>query len=233
MIDVFVTGHCNTRLAAWFDLGYGKEQLFRSSGENVAIEADMRAADLERRLLGGYQLLQALIGVRLRAVRDPESRRHLTWLSDVAAAMSLFNKRAVQDGPVDFAAYLEDAVAFWRRSCDGRPIRFQIRAGSAVLPDSQALTLAIITHELISNAVRHAFPAGGGAIAVAFSRSVEGISLVVRDSGVGAEQLDRGDGLGLVEGLVDHLQGSMTVEASPGAGVGVLIRLPAQPTAAH
>lgn len=211
-----------------------KKPTFRVLGDNVATEADIRVADLERRLLGGYQLLQALIGIRLRAVRDPESRRHLAWLSDVAAAMSLFNKRAVQEGPVDFASYLEDAVAFWRRSCEGRPIRFEVRAASAVLPDSQALTLAIVAHELISNAVRHAFPdEGRGAIAIAFSRSVEGISLVIRDSGIGAEQLTAGDGLGLVEGLVEHLQGSMAVETSPGGGVGVRVRLPAAPTSAH
>lgn len=207
---------------------------FRALGGNVATEADVRVADLERRLLGGYQLLQALIGIRLRAVSDPESRRHLAWLSDVTAAMSLFNKRAVQEGPVDFAAYLDDAVAFWRRACEGRPIRFEVRAASAVLPDSQALTLAIVAHELISNAVRHAFPGEGrGAIAIAFSRSLEGISLVIRDSGIGAETLNAGDGLGLVEGLVEHLQGSMTVEASPGGGVGVRVRLPAAPTSAH
>lgn len=197
-------------------------------------EADIRVADLERRLLGGYQLLQALIGIRLRAVNDPESRRHLAWLSDVAAAMSLFNKRAIQEGPVDFAAYLDDAIAFWRRSCEGRPIRFEVRAASAVLPDSQALTLAIIAHELISNAVRHGFPGESrGAIAIAFSRSAEGISLVVRDSGVGAATLAVGDGLGLVEGLVDHLQGSMTIETAPGAGVGVRVRLPTATNSAH
>lgn len=200
----------------------------------MATAADMRIAELERRVLGGYQLLQALIGIRLRAVTDPESRRHLAWLSDVTAAMSLFNKRAVAEGPVDFAAYLDDAVAFWRRSCEGRPIRFEIRAASAVLPDSQALTLAIIAHELISNAVRHAFPDDGrGAVAIAFSRSVEGVSLVVRDSGIGADQLAAGDGLGLVEGLVEHLQGSMIIETSPGGGVGVRVRLPAEPTSAH
>ncbi|RZJ42245.1 MAG: hypothetical protein EON87_15035, partial [Brevundimonas sp.] len=161
----------------------------------MATEADIRVADLERRLLGGYQLLQALIGIRLRAVRDPESRRHLAWLSDVTAAMSLFNRRAVQEGPVDFASYLEDAIAFWRRSSEGRPIRFEVRAASAIPPDSQALTLAILAHELISNAVRHAFPGEGrGAIAVAFSRSAEGISLVIRDSGIGAGELAAGDG---------------------------------------
>ena len=203
-------------------------------GISLATAADLRIAELEHRVLGGYQLLQALIGIRLRAVTDPESRRHMAWLSDVAAAMCLFNKRAVAEGPVDFATYLDDAVAFWRRSCEGRPIRFEVRAASAVLPDSQSLTLAIIAHELISNAVRHAFPnEGRGAIAIAFSRSVEGVSLVIRDSGIGADALTAGDGLGLVEGLIEHLQGSMTVETSPGGGVGVRVRLPTAASSAH
>ena len=206
---------------------------FRVMGGNVA-EVGQRVADLERRLLGGYQLLQALVGIRLRSVRDPESRRHLAWLSDVTAAMSLFNNRAVQEGAVDFAVYLDDAVAFWRRSCEGRPIRFELRAASAVLPDAQALTLAIIAHELISNAVRHAFPGESrGAVAVAFSWSSEGVSLVVRDSGVGGERLSAGDGLNLVEGLVSHLHGSLSIEAVPGGGVGVGVRLPAQSVGPH
>jgi two-component sensor histidine kinase len=200
----------------------------------VTAEADVRIADLERRLLGGYQLLQALIGIRLRAVSDPESRRHLTWLSDVTAAMGLLNRRALEDGPVDFAAYLQDAAAFWRRACEGRPIRIEVRAVSTVLPESQALTLAIIAHELLSNAVRHAFPEqSGGAIAIAFSRSSSGVSLVVRDSGVGGESLRYGDGLSLVDGLVAHLHGALSIETAPGAGVGVRVRLPIESAGAH
>jgi two-component sensor histidine kinase len=61
----------------------------------------------------------------------------------------------------------------------------------------KALPLAIIVHELVSNAVRHAFPDGAqrGSIAIAYSLASGGVSLVVRDSGVGAESLTPGDGL--------------------------------------
>lgn len=197
-------------------------------------EADIRILELRRRLLGGYQLLQALVGIRLRSVTDPESRRHLTWLSDVVAALGLLNRRTAEEGPVDFAAYLEDAAAFWRRACEGRPIRFEVRAASAVLPEAQALSLAIIAHELLANAARHAFPENHrGTVAVAFSRSSTGVSLVVRDSGVGAEVLVPGEGLTLVEGLVQHVGGSMAIETAPGAGVGVRIRLPLAAPASH
>jgi two-component sensor histidine kinase len=194
--------------------------------------AEDRIVELQRRLLGGYQLLQTLVGIRLRAVEDPESVRHLTWLSDVTAAMELISRRMTKEGPLDFAGYLEDVAAFWSRACEGRPVRLDVRGQAALLPDSHLLPLAIITHELISNACRHAFPGGRrGSIAVAFSRAIGGVSLVVRDSGIGQEQLQPGEGLCLVQGLVEHLGGSMSIETAPEAGVGIRIRLPLETTA--
>ena len=190
--------------------------------------------ELQRRLLGGYQLLQTLVGIRLRSVTDPESVRHLTWLSDVTAAMELISRRMTVSGPLDFGGYLEDVAAFWTRACEGRPVRLEVRGQSALLPDSHLLPLAIITHELISNACRHAFPdERRGSIAVAFSRAVGGVSLVVRDSGVGADTLEPGEGRALVKGLVEHLGGSLSIETAPDAGVGVRLRLPLEALQGH
>lgn len=189
--------------------------------------AEARIEELKRRVVGGYQLLQALVGIRLRVVDDPESRRHLTWLSDVAAALTLMNRRVLDEGPVDFAGYLEDAVAFWRRASPDSAIRFDVRATGGPLPESLAQSLAIIVHELVTNAVRHAFPDGArGSVAIALSRSSDGISLVVRDTGVGSSDLKPREGLSMVTGLVEHLGGDIGFETAPNAGVGVRIRLP-------
>jgi two-component sensor histidine kinase len=186
------------------------------------------------RLLGGYRLLQTLVAIRLRTVTDPASRRHLTWLSDIVAALSLLNRRMAADGPVDFAGYLDDASAFWRRTCEGRGIRLSVRGSVRALPDSHAMPLAIMLHELLSNAVRHAFPGEArGSIAVAFSQASDGVSLVVRDTGIGATALPNGEGLALVEGLVQHLGGSMAIETAAGAGVGVRLRLPMTDSRLH
>ncbi|CAN5171661.1 hypothetical protein BH09PSE1_BH09PSE1_14000 [soil metagenome] len=193
----------------------------------MTAEAEVRIAELQRRMLGGYQLLQALVGIRLRSVTDPESRRHLTWLSDVTAAMTLLNRRITEAGPIDFAAYLRDAADFWSRTGEIRAIRIDVRASGAPMPEGHALPMAIIVHELVSNAVRHAFPDGQrGSVAIACSQSPDGVSLVVRDSGVGGAEMTYGDGLSLVSGLVEHLGGFMSIETAPGAGVGVRIRLP-------
>lgn len=199
----------------------------------MAAEAESRTGGLEQRT-SGYDLLQALVDIRLRSVSDPESRHHLTWLSDMVAAIGLISRRMPANGPIDFAAYLDDATDFWRRACDGRGVRIDLRASPALLPDSHALPLAIILHELMTNAVRHAYPAGmRGSIAVACSSASDGISLVVRDSGVGGLGLRPGDGLKLVAGLVERLGGVLTLEAEPGSGVGVRVRLPLRPDLPH
>ncbi len=193
------------------------------------MDQSLRIAELERRLSGSFQLLQALLGIRLRAVQDPESRRHLVWLSDVTAALGLLNRRMMTGDPTDFAGYLKDTAAFWRRACAERPIRIEVRASSTPLPESHAASLALIVHELVVNAVRHAFPGDAqGAIAIAYSPASTGVSIVVRDSGIGCDPLVKGEGLALVEGLVAHLGGVMSIETAPGAGLGVRIRLPLQ-----
>lgn len=199
----------------------------------VAAAGD-RLVELEKRLLGGYRLLQTLVGIRLRSVTDPQSIRHLTWLSDMTAALELINRRMGGDGPLDFAGYLDDVAAFWSRTCEGRAVRLEVRGQTTLMPDSHMLPMAIITHELISNACRHAFPDDRrGSVAVAFSRAVGGISLVVRDSGIGADRIEPGEGLSLVQGLVEHLGGSFSIETAPDAGVGIRIRLPLEAALTH
>ncbi|MBU1324168.1 MAG: sensor histidine kinase [Alphaproteobacteria bacterium] len=171
------------------------------------------------------RFLQTLVAIRLRTVDDPEARRHLGWISDMAAAVSLMSARNAQGDPFD--AYVEDTLTFWRRSFEARGVRLEVRGRVGDLPEAQRLPLAVILHELLTNATKHAFPEGrGGALAVAFSATRSGLSLVVRDTGVGAAEPRKGDGLSLIEGLVARQDGSLALETSPGAGFAVRIGLP-------
>lgn len=171
------------------------------------------------------RFLQTLVSIRLKTVDDPESRRHLGWISDMAAAIGLMSERQAQGDPFD--AYVDEVLAFWRRSLEARGVRLEVRGRVGDLPEAQRLPLAVILHELLTNAVRHAFADGAtGAVAVAFSATRSGLSLVVRDTGQGAVEPRTGDGLALIEGLVAQLGGSMSVETSQGAGFGVRIGLP-------
>lgn len=171
------------------------------------------------------RFLQTLVAIRLRTVSDPESRRHLAWAGDMAAALDMLSRR--QEAGEPFDAYLEDAAVFWRRAFEARSVRLETRGVVGLLPEAQKLPLAVVLHELLGNAARHAFQdQSGGAVALAFTATRNGLSAVVRDTGVGAAEVRPRDGLSLVEGLIKGLGGSVTIETAPSAGFAARISLP-------
>ena len=183
--------------------------------------------ELKHRLANSFQLLQAVIRIRLRSAVDPESRRHLSWLLDVVTALGMLQQRIGLTGPTDFGAYLIEAASYWRRVCDGRPIGISLEVTGVQVSETQASTLALIAHELISNAIEHAFPGGrAGSIILSFSQHADGMrELVVRDDGMGlGPSGENSQGLELVRGLAAHLGGSVTVADEN--GVTVRVRIP-------
>jgi two-component sensor histidine kinase len=194
----------------------------------------LQVAELRHRLFGNFQLLQALISIRLRSVRDPESRRHLNWLTDVMAALALINRRLSATGVSDFGGYLIESVGFWRRVCAGREIGFALDAAAVPLPEAIASSLALIVHELMANAVEHAFPENrSGRIDITLSEAYGVLELTVRDNGVGRtlDVREGAEGIGLVRGLVEHLGG--TFEETHDNGVTVTVRVPLVAAAAR
>jgi two-component sensor histidine kinase len=183
--------------------------------------------ELRHRLLGNFQLLQALISIRLRDVDDPESRRHLNWLNDVVASLALLNRRLAATGLADFPAYLIECVGFWRRVCTGREIGFSLEATQVATSETLSSSLALIVHELIANAVEHAFPDGrGGRIAVTLSTDKGFLTLSVSDNGSArvVQDVEGAQGLKLARGLAEHLGGSFELRAD--RGMTVTVRVP-------
>ena len=85
-------------------------------------------------------------------------------------------------------------------------------AASYPVHASDAVPLGLIVNELITNAQKYAFPAGGtGTIEVTLEKTVEGLRLTVSDNGFGVQDKVHGSGLGhrLVRALVHQLGGSV------------------------
>ncbi len=185
-------------------------------------------AELRHRLANSFQLLQAVIHIRLRSAEDPESRRHLAWLLDVVTALGMLQQRVGLSGPTDFGAYLIEAATYWRRICEGGSIGIALDVEAVEVSDSQASTLALIAHELICNAVEHAFPNGGpGSIQVRLTERRDGTrELTISDNGCGLGEGGEGSdrqGLGLVRGLAAHLNGGVEIEDNGGLTVRVTV----------
>jgi two-component sensor histidine kinase len=130
---------------------------------------------------------------------------------------------------VELSAYVPELVRGLRATLS-RPSRvmtsLDIAPGLLLNPD-EAVTCGMVLNELITNAIRHAFPHGnGGHIAIEGYPVGDGrIRVTVRDDGVGlGESVDwrRTDTLGLTlaVGLVENqLDGDITLEEGPGVAL--------------
>jgi PAS domain S-box-containing protein len=110
-------------------------------------------------------------------------------------------------------------------------VNFEYHLAEITLNIHQATSLALITNELVNNAIKH----GSNAVQVTLTRSGEEVILTVEDDGPGflAEfnpRMAANTGLALVENLTRHdLSGKQTFENRAGGGGRVLITFPLQP----
>jgi signal transduction histidine kinase len=147
--------------------------------------------------------------------------------------------------PLEMEPFLEDVVAAMGPLVAGRPIHFRVDFRSlppTVVTDSQFLRR--ILDNLLSNAVKFT---EHGSITLSVTGEARDLVLSVIDSGVGirSEDLARlcrrftqleatktkrrpGTGLGLaiVKGLVEALDGTLSVESQPGVGSIFTVHLP-------
>ncbi len=91
----------------------------------------------------------------------------------------------------------------------------------------QAISLALLLTEAVSNAMRHGFPDGRpGCIRISLHIENDKAHLVVEDDGIGLDAVQPdsdGDGLGmrLIEGFASHLGGVAEISGKGGTRISV------------
>ena len=130
---------------------------------------------------------------------------------------------------VDVRPFLEDLAADLRQvRIDGQPVSLEVRIEDATVTLDFAAALGLIANELVTNAVKHAFPdERPGRIELAFRRDGDAYLLVVADDGVGPTREGGGTGgLGhrLVRDLARQLGGELRIEVA--GGTRATVRLP-------
>ena len=112
---------------------------------------------------------------------------------------------------------------------DERGIDVTVNFDSAPIKLDRAIPFALVVNELLSNALKHAFPDGRrGVVSLRVKRDADdGVVLTVRDNGVGlGEARDRAAWSGgkILRALVGQLGAEMDVRSS--GGTMVTVRVP-------
>jgi len=107
---------------------------------------------------------------------------------------------------------------------DIRPIAVNIDASELYLPAEQAIPLGLIVNELVTNALKHAFPGDRAGTVEVVLTSHTHLVLLVRDDGIGCPLPKEGVGRRLVQLLAQQLAAKITWE-QPAVGCQVRVEV--------
>lgn len=144
------------------------------------------------------------------ALQDSFARLHL-----LAKVHELLYTQADALQEIPMATLLQAVGDALQRSFIERPSRVELRITSEALSlgADNAIPLALLANEAITNAYKHAFPEGRrGEIAADLSRNGDAIVLRISDTGVGmrSDVSKGGLGLKLIRSFAEQLQGVLT-----------------------
>jgi len=199
-------------------------------------EKEVLLQEIHHRVKNNLQVIASLLNLQSNNFGDPLAAEVFRESQDRVYSMALIHEQLYQSenlAQVDFGHYARELAAHLHGSYGApeRGVRLQTDVGEVFLGIDTAVPCGLILNELVSNALKHAFPDGRtGEISIGLCEDGEDVALTVRDDGVGIPEgldLQRTDSLGLklVAILVEQLDGVIDIERSSGTAFTVTFRL--------
>jgi chemotaxis protein methyltransferase CheR len=200
------------------------------AGERIG----MLLQELTHRVKNSLQIIAAMVRIEARSHKSGEGKAALERVSHrIDALGQLYSKlsKANTVEAVDAATYLDelcrDLIASVHKE-GGTSIVLKTDIESELLPTDRAIPIGLIVNELVTNAVKYAFPGDTkGTVLVTLKRVPGELRLTVADDGQGVDPRRADSGLGgrLVEGFAQQLGGQVERE-SDSQGTTVRLILP-------
>jgi len=197
-------------------------------------EKEVLLKEIHHRVKNNLQIISSLLSLQSGRVNDPAMQSLYEDSQNRVRSMALIHERLYRSddlGRIDFGAYLDDLTRYLLNSYPANRIAIVVESEDIALDIDTAIPCGLIVNELVSNALKHAFPnERSGEIVIRMLRSgFKLLRLEVCDSGVGVPaQIDLQHsttlGLRLVNSLVRQLNG--TIEVSSTNGMGFKIQFP-------
>jgi PAS domain S-box-containing protein len=185
-------------------------------------EKEAMLKEIHHRVKNNLQVISSLLSLQSQRIEEPAYRSVLLESQSRVRAMALVHETLYQTesfAGIDMGPYVERLCRSLLQTFGGAgQVEIDSQVQIAMLDLDRALPVGLIISELVSNAIKYAFPAGcGGRIGVTFLPGPENALLLkVADNGCGLPTgLEHGGGktlgLHLVQLLCRQLRGQMNV----------------------
>jgi two-component sensor histidine kinase len=198
-------------------------------------EKELLLRELHHRIKNNLQVISSLLSIQSDYVTDVEAHKLFLNSLNRIRTISLIYDNLLPSGNfsvVDIDKYLKDLVIYLCRTYNVNTSRIKIEINVSLpsLPVETSITIGLIVNELVSNAIKYAFPGErSGIISLSLVKFPKQNKLIVSDDGVGLPELKVKEdketfGLLLIRTLTDQLYGTMEVISKKGANF--IIRFP-------
>jgi len=190
-------------------------------------EKEALLKEVHHRVKNNLQLISSLLSLQATRIQDPAVAELFSESRNRVRSMALVHENLYRAGnlaKISMEVHVRTLVAqLWQAyGMDARHIALDTRVSDVHLEMSRAVSSGLIINELVSNALKHAFPTGKpGRVWIELSSTDTEATIVVGDDGVGlSPEFDVAAcsslGMQLICDLTAQLHGTVTVSRTPG-----------------
>jgi len=197
-------------------------------------EKEVLLKEIHHRVKNNLQVVSSLLDFQSEYIKDQLTLEMFRESQNRIRSMALIHEQLYQPkdlARIDFAEYIRDLTDCLLQSygANGDAVTLKIHVADILLGIDTAIPCGLIINELVSNALKYAFPSpsrtggkeGRGEILVALHSDNDQLTLIVSDNGVGFQRdLDFPNaetlGLRLVNMLSRQLKGTIELDRSDG-----------------
>lgn len=196
-------------------------------------QQDLLMQEIHHRVKNNLQIIASLLNLHANRIRQPQARAEFQSARDRVRALATLHRHLYTQGDqfqsIDMRSFLRELCGQLFQAMgevEGRRIALEIEAPELRILSDQAVPLALLVTELVSNALKYAFPGGRrGRIGITIRAVDDGAEVVIEDDGIGMDAAraaaaaadpdaedSPGIGTQLVRGFARQLGATLAVE---------------------
>ncbi len=185
--------------------------------------------EVDHRVKNNLTMIGSLLRLQARTIGDPLIASKLEAMLERVDALATVHRRLYQSDDVtqfDIGAFTENLVSDVMGASGRGEIEVRVKVDKILIPSGKAAALGLVLNEVLTNAIKHAYPDGrAGILEVVAELDGAQARIAIRDDGPGIEgEVPRPGGLGatLIKRLSKQVGAHVTWQ---NAGPGTLVAI--------
>ncbi len=226
-------------IALWFL--YFKSRTNRKLEEQKNIiqkslqEKELLLKEIHHRVKNNLQVISSLLNLQSRTIQDQQAKNAIREGQNRVKSMALIHQNLYQTEHMtsmevgDYIGKLGQSL-FDSYNVDPEKVSFNMETEPLHLDVDTLIPIGLILNELLSNALKHAFPEDStGEIKVTFKKQTDDLVLSVQDNGVGYSATNpthkkKSFGMTLIDAFSEKLNAAVEVLEQNGTAINIYIK---------